>query len=141
MGCGSELILGDRYRCLRLIGRGGFGRTFLAQDEYRAGKPRCVIKQFYPQDRSVRVQAMELFHQESLRLAQLGGHPQIPSLYKQFGQQEYEYIAQEFIDGDNLAQELAAKGQNFNELEIRSLLADLLQGERIKTGFISIESH
>jgi formylglycine-generating enzyme required for sulfatase activity len=126
MGCGSELILGDRYRCLRLIGRGGFGRTFLAQDEYRAGKPRCVIKQFYPQDRSVRVQAMELFQQESLRLAQLGGHPQIPSLYKQFGQQDYEYIAQEFIDGDNLAQELAAKGQNFTELEIRSLLADLL---------------
>jgi formylglycine-generating enzyme required for sulfatase activity len=126
MGCGSELILGDRYRCLRLIGRGGFGRTFLAQDEYLEHKPRCVIKQFYPQDRSVRGQAMELFQQESLRLAQLGGHPQIPSLYKQFGQQEYDYIAQEFIDGDNLAQELAAKGQNFNELEIRSLLADLL---------------
>jgi serine/threonine protein kinase len=114
MGCGSELILGDRYRCVRLIGRGGFGRTFLARDEYHENRQYCVIKQFYPQDRSVSAQAIELFHQESLRLSQLGGHAQIPSLYKHFSQQEYEYIAQEFIDGDNLAQELAAKGQNFS---------------------------
>lgn len=56
----------------------------------------------------------------------MGGHPQIPSLYQQFSQQQYEYIAQEFIDGDNLAQELAAKGRNFNAAEIRSLLTDIL---------------
>ena len=126
MGCGAELILGDRYRCLRLIGKGGFGRTFLAQDEYQANKPRCVIKQLYPVDKTVQAQSLELFHQESTRLAQLGGHPQIPSLYKQFRQKKFEYIAQEFIDGDNLAQELAAKGRSFNGREIRSLLTDLL---------------
>jgi formylglycine-generating enzyme required for sulfatase activity len=126
MGCGSELILGDRYRCLRLIGRGGFGRTFLAQDEYQPSKPRCAIKQLFPLDRSIQTQFVELFQQESNRLAQLGGHPQIPSLYKQFCQKKFEYIAQEFIDGDNLAQELAAKGKTFNESEIRSLLTDLI---------------
>lgn len=126
MGCGSELILGDRYRCLKLIGRGGFGRTFLAQDEYQSSKPRCVIKQLYPLDRNSLSKSIELFKQESNRLEQLGGHPQIPSLHKQFRQQDYEYIAQEFIDGDNLAQELAAKGKNFNALEITSILTDLL---------------
>jgi formylglycine-generating enzyme required for sulfatase activity len=134
MGCGSELILGDRYRCLRLIGQGGFGRTFLAQDEYKPTKPRCVIKQLYPleslrgvgADKSIQIQSIELFRQESIRLEQLGGHPQIPSLHKHFSQQEYEYIAQEYIDGDNLAQELAATGKNFNEAEIRTLLADIL---------------
>jgi formylglycine-generating enzyme required for sulfatase activity len=125
-GCGSELILGDRYRCLRLLGRGGFGRTFLAQDEYQPTKARCVIKQFYPLDSSMQVRSIELFREESNRLAQLGGHLQIPSLYKQFSHQEYEYIAQEFIDGDNLAQELAAKGRNFQEKEIESLLIDIL---------------
>jgi serine/threonine protein kinase len=61
MGCGSELILGDRYRCLRLIGRGGFGRTFLAQDEYQPSKPRCAIKQLFPLDRSIQTQSVELF--------------------------------------------------------------------------------
>ena len=126
MSCGAELILGDRYRCLRLIGRGGFGRTFLAQDEYQPSKPRCVIKQLYPVDRTVQTQSLELFHQESTRLAQLGGHPQIPALYKQFRQKKFEYIAQELIDGDNLAQELATKGRSFNGSEIRSLLTDLL---------------
>lgn len=34
--CGSRLLLGDRYRALKLIGQGGFGRTFLAVDEGRA---------------------------------------------------------------------------------------------------------
>jgi formylglycine-generating enzyme required for sulfatase activity len=126
MGCGSELILGDRYRCLRLIGQGGFGRTFLAQDEYQPSKPRCVLKQLYPVNAAVQAEALSLFQQESVRLAQLGGHPQIPSLHKHFHQQEYEYIAQELIDGDNLVQELAAKGKTFNEAEIRSLLTDVL---------------
>lgn len=31
--CGARLRLGDRYRALKLIGQGGFGRTFLAVDE------------------------------------------------------------------------------------------------------------
>lgn len=33
--CGTTLRLGDRYRALSVIGRGGFGRTFLAVDEHR----------------------------------------------------------------------------------------------------------
>ncbi|MCU0525450.1 MAG: serine/threonine protein kinase [Elainella sp. Prado103] len=31
--CGSPLYLDDRYRAIRLIGQGGFGRTFLAVDQ------------------------------------------------------------------------------------------------------------
>jgi serine/threonine protein kinase len=49
LSCGSKLLLGERYRAIKLIGQGGFGRTFLAVDEYKASKPRCVIKQFYLQ--------------------------------------------------------------------------------------------
>jgi hypothetical protein len=29
-GCGSKLLLAERYRATELLGRGGFGRTFLA---------------------------------------------------------------------------------------------------------------
>jgi hypothetical protein len=47
--CGSKLLLQGRYRALQLIGQGGFGRTFLAVDEDQPAKPRCVIKQFFPQ--------------------------------------------------------------------------------------------
>jgi len=46
--CGSKLLLDDRYLALKLIDQGGFGRTFLAVDEFLPTKPRCVIKQFFP---------------------------------------------------------------------------------------------
>ncbi|MCX7595956.1 MAG: serine/threonine protein kinase, partial [Fischerella sp.] len=45
--CGSKLLLKERYRATKPIGQGGFGRTFLAVDEDKPSKPRCVIKQFY----------------------------------------------------------------------------------------------
>ena len=28
--CGTKLLLGDRYRSVKLLGSGGMGRTFLA---------------------------------------------------------------------------------------------------------------
>src|SRR5919199_328179 len=46
--CGSTLLLQKRYQALKLIGQGGFGRTFLAVDGGKPSKPRCVIKQFFP---------------------------------------------------------------------------------------------
>ena len=49
LSCGSKLLLKDRYRAIKPIGQGGFGKTFLAVDEDKPSKPRCVIKQFYPQ--------------------------------------------------------------------------------------------
>jgi len=46
--CGSKILLDDRYRPIKIIGEGGFGRTFQAVDEKRLNTP-CVIKQFLPQ--------------------------------------------------------------------------------------------
>ncbi|NEO97170.1 MAG: protein kinase [Symploca sp. SIO2E9] len=123
--CGTKLLLAQRYRALKPIAQGGFGRTFLAEDEYIPSKPRCVIKQFYPQAGNNVLKAAKLFQQEALQLEKLGKHPQIPELLAHFEQDNYLYIVQEFIDGQNLAQELAESGA-FPEAEIRHLLADLL---------------
>ena len=49
LSCGFKLLLRERYRAIKPIGQGGFGRTFLAVDEDKPSKPPCVIKQFYPQ--------------------------------------------------------------------------------------------
>lgn len=116
-----------RYRAIRPIGQGGFGRTFLAVDEDKPSKPRCVIKQFYPQAQGTSTvqKAVELFTQEAVRLDELGKHPQIPELLAYFTQEDRQYLVQEFIDGQNLAQELSEKGA-FNENQIRQLLQDLL---------------
>src|SRR4028119_668805 len=110
--CGSKLLLGDRYRLIKHIGQGGFGRTFLAVDEYKPSKPPCVIKQFYPQlqGRSSIQKAAELFELEAVRLEQLGKHSQIPDLLAYFSQDGRQYLVQEFIDGENLAQTLESKG-------------------------------
>ena len=125
--CGSKLLLGDRYRALELIGQGGFGRTFLAVDEYKPSKPRCVIKQFYPQIQGANniQKAADLFEQEAMRLDELGQHPQIPELLAHFTQDNRQYLIQEFINGQNLLQELEAEGI-FQEAQIRQLLESLL---------------
>lgn len=126
----EDTLLYGKYRILRTIGQGGFGRTFLAEDASVHLERRCVIKQFFATS-SNSDQAAELFRLEAQRLEELGNHPQIPKLLEYFetvGNQDdtaNQYIAQEFIDGQNLEQELAQDGV-FTEAEIRSLLNDLL---------------
>lgn len=125
--CGTKLFLKERYRATKPIGQGGFGRTFLAVDEDKPSKPPCVIKQFYPQAQGTNTvqKAVELFNQEAVQLDDLGQHSQIPALLAYCTQDDRQYLVQEFIDGLNLAQELAKRGA-YNETQIRQLLNDLL---------------
>jgi serine/threonine protein kinase len=125
--CGSKLLLKDRYRTIKPLGQGGFGKTFLAIDEDKPSHPPCVIKQFFPQAQGTNTvhKAAELFTQEAARLDELGRHPQIPELLAYFSQDSQQYLVQEFIDGIDLAHELAINGA-FNEAQVRSLLNDLL---------------
>ncbi|MEI6429890.1 MAG: 4-Cys prefix domain-containing protein, partial [Pseudanabaena sp. ELA607] len=80
--CGAKLLLCERYRAVRQIGQGGFGKTFLAVDQHLPKKPACVIKQFSPQIQGASglQKATELFEQEAVQLNILGKHPQIPEL-------------------------------------------------------------
>jgi hypothetical protein len=117
--CGTKLLLAERYRAIKPLAQGGFGRTLLAEDEYKPSKPYCVIKQLYPQGQNNAGKAAELFQQEAVRLEQLGKHPQIPELLAHFEQDNRHYIVQEFIDGQNLAEELAETGV-FREKQIGS---------------------
>ncbi len=125
--CSSTLLLMDRYRAVSLLGQGGFGRTFLAIDELKPSKPRCVVKQFLPEVKGKKAikKATELFEREAARLDELGKHQQIPELLAFFNQEERKYLIQEFIDGDDLAKELDKNGV-FNQNQIEELLRDLL---------------
>jgi WD40 repeat protein len=125
--CGSDLVLQNRYRPLRPLGQGGFGRTFLAVDEDKPSKPKCVVKQFLPMEMDAQsyAKASELFQREALRLDELGHHEQIPKLYAYFEQEQRQYIIQEYIDGNNLARELQLYGP-YNEAKALQLLRDLV---------------
>jgi serine/threonine protein kinase len=126
--CGSSLWLKNRYQALKLIGQGGFGKTFLAIDHDKPSKPQCVIKQFFPQGQGTGglQKAAELFAEEAKRLDELGKHPQIPELLAYFiHEDKRQYLVQEYIAGQNLEQELKSQG-NFTQDKIRALLLDLL---------------
>jgi serine/threonine protein kinase len=98
----------------------------LAEDEDKL-KEYCVVKQLAPQVQGTNAlnKATELFHEEARRLQQLGEHPQIPTLYAYFEQDNYLYLVQQFIQGQSLRQELRQQG-TFSEAKIWELLSELL---------------
>jgi formylglycine-generating enzyme required for sulfatase activity len=119
-------ILRNRYRVLRLLGEGGFSKTYAAEDVDRLNAP-CVIKQFFPQVQGTgqRAKAAEFFKEEAFRLYELGeNHPQIPRLLAYFEQGASLYLVQEFIFGKTLLEEV--QEQAYSEGKILQLLLDLL---------------
>ena len=125
--CGAKLLLKERYRAVKIIGQGGFGTTFLALDEDKPSQPPCVIKRFLAQKTSPNYaqQVAKLFAQEAVQLEKLGKNSQIPELLAYFRQENQHYLVQEFIEGDNLRDELTEEGA-FKETQIRQLLNSLL---------------
>ncbi|QSJ16699.1 hypothetical protein JYQ62_34310 [Nostoc sp. UHCC 0702] len=101
--CGSKLLLKERYRTIKPIAGGGFGKTFLAMDEDMPSKQYCVIKQFFYQGNRDIKKAEQLFRQEAVQLEILGKqHSQIPKLLAHFELGSGLYLVQEFIDGQDL---------------------------------------
>ncbi|MBD1828626.1 bifunctional serine/threonine-protein kinase/formylglycine-generating enzyme family protein [Microcoleus vaginatus GB1-A2] len=128
ISCGVKLvpILRGRYRTIKLLGQGGFGRTYLAEDIDRLNQ-RCVVKQLAPNVQGTWAinKAVELFQLEARQLQQLGQHPQIPSLDACFEEENYLYLVQQFVDGDNLLKLLQNQGI-WQESLVKQLLLELL---------------
>jgi serine/threonine protein kinase/Tfp pilus assembly protein PilF len=123
--CGIELVvLENRYRPLKAIGRGGFGKTYLAEDIKKFGE-QCVIKQFAPYSGNDSETERTRFQDEAKQLQRLGEHPQIPTLLAFFTERGYLYFVQQYVAGENLAEELDRRGV-FDEVRIRNFLEDLL---------------
>ena len=127
--CDTPLIslLRGHYRVIKLLSdEGGFGRTYLAEDVDKLNE-QCVVKQLAPKfhEPSALRKAVELFKEEAKRLQQLGEHNQIPTLLAYFEQDNYLYLVQQFIDGQNLLKELQQQG-TFSESKIKELLLSLL---------------
>lgn len=129
--CGAPLLLRGRYRPLKMLGQGGFGRTYLAVDLDRLDT-RCAIKQLLPHqllgsgiDPASWEKTIELFKHEAMQLSKLGEHPQIPTLFAFFEEGGRLYLVQEFIEGQTLWHELEERGV-FNEQQILRILTQLL---------------
>ncbi len=123
----SQLLLRDRYRVLNILGKGGFGATFLAQDESREGNPKCVIKQLQPATNEPHVieTAQRMFEREANTLRMVGDHSQIPSLFDFFKQNRQFYLVQEYISGLTLQEEIKQQGL-LTEVGVKHFLREIL---------------
>lgn len=125
--CGSQLLLRDRYRIVKALGQGGFGATFLANDESLPGEPSCVIKQLRPSAAAPHVleMARELFHREAKTLGKIGNHPQVPRLLDYFEDSRQFYLVQEYVSGLTLQQEVKRDGA-LSEAGVKQFLSEIL---------------
>ncbi|MBD2166954.1 serine/threonine protein kinase [Calothrix membranacea FACHB-236] len=105
--CGSELLVGGQYRVIRLLGSGGFGRTF----EVNHNNTLKVLKVLILDDSK----AISLFKQEAEVLSKLN-HPGIPKAYGYFtfipknGQYPLHCLVMEKIEGLDLQQYMEQRG-------------------------------
>ncbi|WP_204137229.1 protein kinase [Halomicronema sp. CCY15110] len=128
LGPGSKV--GGRYVIQRVLGQGGFGRSYLVEDSQRFGEA-CVLKEFFPRNASKRSlqKALDLFKREAKTLYQIN-HPQVPKFLAGFTQEQRLFIVQEYIDGvtySHLLKERKRNGQTFTEPEIKRWLIHMLQ--------------
>lgn len=125
--------MGGRYRIVRELGHGGFGRTYLAEDLNRFNES-CVLKEFAPQVQGTYAlqKAEELFEREAGVLYKLQ-HAQIPKFREMFrvkqGNKGLLFLVQDFVVGQTYHALLEARkrqGLRFNEAEVTQLLLQIL---------------
>ncbi len=107
----SSALLARGYRLLALLGKGGFGAVYQAQDVQRPGRlvalKQITLRGLSPQQV---IEATDTFNREVGLLSGLA-HPNLPRIYEHFADSEHWYLAMDFITGETLEDYLSrAKG-------------------------------
>ncbi|MFN2196585.1 MAG: serine/threonine protein kinase [Anaerolineales bacterium] len=129
----SGAILYDRYKIQKIIGQGGAGSVYLAEDTRLEGR-LCAIKevshdQTLPLD--LEKQARDQFQREAVVLARLD-HPNLPKVSDYFSIGDRDYLVMDFVPGNDLRtllMEAKRKNEFLDErqvLEWSNQLADAL---------------
>ncbi|MCC5661551.1 protein kinase [Nostoc sp. XA010] len=122
-------VLQNRYRIIQILGQGGFGRTYLAEDQRRFNE-LCAIKELISTATEALAweKAQELFHREAAILYQIE-HPQVPKFRERFEQDQRLFLVEDYVAGQTyqaLLAERQAVGQTFTEAEVLQLIKLLL---------------
>lgn len=117
-------LLRERYQIVGLIGTGGMGAVYLADDNRLKGR-QCAIKETLPQptlNEQVTLAARKQFYQEASILAQLD-HPGLPKVSDFFSEGERDYLVMDFVPGQNLLEIVNAVRRDSRYLEESTVLA------------------
>ena len=122
--CGS--ILMGRYIVGKMLGKGGFGITYLAYDSKTDNT--VAVKEFYPnglahrasgnptvtvstsEDASVFQNGAEKFYSEAKLVAKFNGNPGIVSVYEFFYENDTVYFSMEYLHGKTLKKHIDENG-------------------------------
>ena len=136
----------EGYRLLGVLGAGGFGVTYLAEETAlsRTSPRRVAIKEFLPasvaarvsgsrevrslrkQDRETYRQLLDRFLREAETLARFD-HPNIVPVLRYFERHGTAYIVMKFVAGESLGAVLKRRAR-LSEAELRWFLPGLMDG-------------
>lgn len=127
-------LVRGRYKIVKQVGKGGFGITYLIEDQdcftaKRILKELCPVPFLNRSEEKAKEAgdiAERLFHREAKILLNLS-HPGIPKLYAYFNEGDYSYLVQDFIPGQTLSEELSQRKQVFTEREVCELMLELAE--------------
>jgi serine/threonine protein kinase len=103
-----DTTLHQRYRIVGLIGSGGMGAVYLADDNRLEGR-RCAVKEtrLLPDLSQAAAQALrDQFHREANTLARLD-HPNLPKVSDYFSEGDRDYLVMDYVPGPDLHQMVA----------------------------------
>ncbi len=101
-------LLDGRYRIHKILGQGGMGRVYLANDTRLANRP-VAAKEMVLGDAIQEKKAVEDFNREASVLAKLS-HPSIPQVIDFFVEGGRHYLVMEFVAGGDLQHRLDELG-------------------------------
>lgn len=111
-------VLKERYIIRQIIGRGGMGSIYLAEDNRLSGR-QCAVKEVQHEvdlPDELAAQAREQFYREASVLARLD-HPNLPKVSDYFAEGPSDYLVMDFIPGEDLKtlMDQARRGKRFLE--------------------------
>lgn len=116
-------VLKERYRLTGMVGQGGMGNVYRAEDLRLPGR-LCAVKEVQqdpgtPED--IRQQEHAQFLREASLLAQLD-HPNLPKVSDFFAEKGRDYLVMDYVPGNNLKELIDDSRMKGGHLEVELVL-------------------
>jgi serine/threonine-protein kinase len=118
-----KTVLRGRYKIVSVVGQGGMGAVYRAEDLRLEGRI-CAVKEVRPDPDATPEaldQSREQFHREATILARLD-HPNLPKVSDTFHEEGREYLVMDFVEGKDLRQAMEEKRQQGTFLDEHKVL-------------------